>query len=110
VTLHVHGEPFALPPGLDLSAFRIVQEGLTNTLKHANASEAVVEVEYGARDLRLEVRDDGRGASSASDGLGHGLVGVEERVKIYGGEMSARRSRSGGFVLSVRLPVDGRAS
>ena len=61
VRLHVHGEPVALSPGLDLSAFRILQEGLTNSLKHAHASHAEVEVHYGATELQLEVRDDGMG-------------------------------------------------
>jgi signal transduction histidine kinase len=92
---------------LDLSAYRIVQEGLTNSLKHAKASHADVIVRYGAEDLELEVRDDGVGAPS-SDGLGHGLVGIQERVKIYGGEMSAGPAQGGGFVLNARLPLEGR--
>ncbi len=107
VRLQIHGEPFALPPGLDLSAYRILQEGLTNTLKHARASQAEVEVHYGATDLRLEVRDDGRGGQSTHHGLGHGLIGIGERVKIYGGDMSAGASRSGGFELRAWLPMDG---
>jgi signal transduction histidine kinase len=93
-----------LPRAIDLSAYRIVQEGLTNALKHARASHADVTLRYGPGDLRLEVRDDGPG-DGASDGLGHGLVGVRERVKIYGGEMSAGRADGGGFVLSARLPL-----
>ena len=109
VRLQIHGEPVELPPGLDLSAYRIVQEGLTNTLKHAHARQAEVEVQYGPRDLRVEVRDDGRGTSTG-DGLGHGLVGIGERVKIYGGDMSAGVSPSGGFVLRARLPLDGAGS
>jgi signal transduction histidine kinase len=109
VRLQIYGEPVALPPGLDLSAYRIVQEGLTNTLKHAHAREAEVDVEYGPRDVRVEVRDDGRG-TSAGNGLGHGLVGIGERVKIYGGDMSAGVSPAGGFVLSARLPLDGAGS
>ena len=91
---------------LDLSAYRIVQEGLTNALKHARATQADVTVRYGTGDLQIEVRDNGRG-SPASDGLGHGLVGVRERVKIYGGEMSAGTAPGGGFVLSTRLPLGG---
>jgi signal transduction histidine kinase len=106
VELHVHGEPFPLPRGIDLSAFRIVQEGLTNALKHARATNADVTVRYRPDELQLEVRDDGRG-SPASDGLGHGLVGVRERVKIYGGEMSAGPATGGGFVLNTRLPIRG---
>ena len=73
---------------------------------HAHAGRADVEVDYGATDLRLEVRDDGRGTHSGSDGLGHGLVGIGERVKIYGGEMTAGAGRTGGFLLRVRLPLD----
>jgi signal transduction histidine kinase len=106
VRLHVDGEPFPLPRTLDLSAYRIVQEGLTNTLKHAHASHADVVVRYGAEQLQIDVRDDGHGGAT-SDGLGHGLVGVRERVKIYGGEMTAGAADGGGFVLSTRLPLDG---
>jgi signal transduction histidine kinase len=108
VRLHVDGEPFALPPAIDLSAYRIVQEGLTNALKHADASHADVTVRYAPEELEIEVRDDGRGDSS-SDGLGHGLIGIRERVKIYGGEMSAEKANGGGFVLSTRLPITGEA-
>jgi signal transduction histidine kinase len=104
VRLHVDGEPFPLPRAIDLSAYRIVQEGLTNALKHAHATTADVTIRYEPHDLRLEVRDDGIG-SSTSDGVGHGLVGIRERVKIYGGEMSAGTENGGGFVLSTRLPL-----
>jgi signal transduction histidine kinase len=104
VRLHVEGAPFSLPRAIDLSAYRIVQEGLTNALKHARASVADVIVRYRPDELRLEIRDDGVGAA-ANDGLGHGLVGIRERVKIYGGEMSAGTANGGGFVLSTRLPL-----
>jgi signal transduction histidine kinase len=106
VRLHVEGEPSALPRAIELSAYRIVQEGLTNTLKHAHASHADVTVQYASEALQLEVRDDGVGVT-AGDGLGHGLVGVGERVKIYGGEMTAGTAPEGGFVLSARLPLEG---
>jgi signal transduction histidine kinase len=106
VELHVEGEPLTLPRALDLSAYRIVQEGLTNALKHAGASRADVALRYGASDLRIEVRDDGRGAA-AGDGLGHGLVGIGERVKLYGGEMAAGSDNGHGFVLRTRLPLGG---
>ena len=109
VELHVEGERQALPRGLDLSAYRIVQEGLTNALKHAQATRADVTVRYAPAELDLEVRDDGRGAVT-SDGLGHGLVGIRERVTIYGGEMSAGPANGGGFVLSARLPLAERRS
>ena len=117
VRLEVEGEPVTLPPGLDLSAYRIVQEGLTNSLKHSGASQAEVQVRYGARTLELEVRDDGMGGGDGAPGdghdggsdggLGHGLVGIRERVKIYGGQMSAGASRAGGYVLRARFPLDG---
>jgi signal transduction histidine kinase len=105
VQLHVDGDPFPLPRAIDLSAYRIVQEGLTNALKHARATNADVTVRYRPDELQLEVRDNGLGTST-SDGLGHGLVGVRERVKIYGGEMTAGIATEGGFVLSTRLPFD----
>ena len=103
VQLRLEGEPYPLPRGLDLSAYRIVQEGLTNVLKHAGASDADVIVRYRPDEVEIEVRDNGDGVVT-SDGLGHGLVGIRERVKIYGGEMSARAEPEG-FVLSTRLPV-----
>jgi signal transduction histidine kinase len=106
VDLDVEGEPVPLPGGIDLSAYRIVQEGLTNTLKHAEASRAHVVIRYDADALRIDVRDDGRG-SAGGDGLGHGLVGVRERVKLYDGEMTARTANGGGFLLSTRLPLTG---
>ena len=106
VRLHVEGEPCALPQGIDLSAYRIVQEGLTNALKHARASQADVTVRFRPHELQVEVRDDGAG-SSTSDGLGHGLVGIRERVKIYGGEMTAGPATGGGFALDARLPLGG---
>jgi signal transduction histidine kinase len=104
VELHVDGDPVPLPRGIDLSAFRIVQEGLTNALKHARASDADVTVRYRRDEVEIEVRDNGQG-SATSDALGHGLVGIRERVKIYGGEMSAGTASGGGFVLSTRLPL-----
>jgi signal transduction histidine kinase len=105
VRLHVDGEPFPLPRAVDLSAYRIVQEGLTNALKHARASHADVTFHYGSDELRIEVRDNGEGVSM-NDGLGHGLVGIRERVKIYGGEMTAGTAPEGGFVLGARLPLE----
>jgi signal transduction histidine kinase len=104
VTLHVEGEAVALPPAIDLSAYRIVQEGLTNALKHARASSADVLLRYGHEELGIEVRDDGR-AAPTPDGMGHGLVGVRERVTLFGGEMSAGPADGEGFVLRTRLPL-----
>ena len=105
VRVHVDGEPFRLPRAIDLSAYRIVQEGLTNALKHAQATQADVTVRYRPHELDLQIADDGKGPA-ATNGHGHGLVGIRERVTIYGGEMSAGAAPAGGFVLSARLPVD----
>lgn len=107
VQLVVDGEPRPLPRGLDLSAYRILQEGLTNVLKHADAQVATVRIGYDPTQVELEVRDDGRGPTG-SDGLGHGLVGIGERVKIYGGELTAGPTDGGGFALHVRLHLDRR--
>jgi signal transduction histidine kinase len=104
VELHVDGKPVPLPRGIDLSAYRIVQEGLTNALKHAHASDADVTVRYRPDELEIEVRDNGQG-SATNDGLGHGLIGVRERVTIYGGKMTAGTAVDGGFVLNTRLPL-----
>ena len=108
VQLHVEGEPAALPRGIDLSVYRIVQEGLTNALKHAHARSADVTLRYQPHELQLEIRDDGTG-NGASYGLGHGLIGIRERVKIYGGEMNAGTVNDGGFVLVTRLPLADEA-
>jgi signal transduction histidine kinase len=105
VRLHVDGERLTLPRAIDLSAYRIVQEGLTNALKHAHARHADVTVRYRPDELELKVADDGEGPAT-SNGRGHGLVGIRERVTIYGGEMSAGAAPAGGFILSARLPVD----
>jgi signal transduction histidine kinase len=104
VRLHIDGESVPLPQAVDLSAYRIVQEGLTNALKHARAAHADVTLRYLPGELHIEVRDDGRGTSK-SDGLGHGLIGVRERVKIYGGEMTTTSVLDQGFVLRTRLPL-----
>ena len=106
VELHVAGERFPLPPGIDLSAYRIVQEGLTNALKHARATHAEVTVRYAPNAVGIEVHDDGTGATpSDGHGHGHGLIGIRERVKLYGGEMTAGTTNGGGFTLSTRLPL-----
>ena len=109
VRLRVHGDPYPLPSALDLTGYRIVQEGLTNALKHAHASQAEVVVRYEPDALGIEVHDDGRGAT-VTNGHGHGLVGIRERVKIYGGEMSSGSGGDRGFVLRTRLPVGSRRS
>jgi signal transduction histidine kinase len=109
VDLQVEGEPTPLPRGIDLSAYRIVQEGLTNALKHARAGRAAVTLGYEPTELRIEVRDDGNGGPGAGS-PGFGLVGIRERVKIYGGEMTTGRAPDGGFVLEARLPLTGEAA
>ena len=109
VRLHVDGEPFPLPAAIDLSAYRIVQEGLTNALRHAHATQAEVALRYASDQLRIEVSDNGHGAAR-SDGRGHGLIGIHERVKLYGGEMSAATTNGGGFTLTARLPLTGYRS
>ena len=109
VHLHIDGDPFPLSRARGLSAYRIVQEGITNALKHASASRVDVTLRYAPEELDIEVRDDGPG-TSRSDGLGHGLVGIRERVKIFGGEMSAGAGPDGGFVLRARLPLGDEAS
>jgi signal transduction histidine kinase len=104
VHVRVDGDPLELPRGIDISAYRIVQEGLTNALKHADASQAEVALEYAADQLRIVVRDNGHGALTRNGG-GHGLIGIRERVKLYGGEMSTDSANGGGFILSARLPL-----
>jgi signal transduction histidine kinase len=105
VELHVDGEPRELPVGIELSAYRIVQEALTNALKHAGESHAFVRVHYGADSLELEIVDDGGGAPAPLSSGGHGLIGMRERVALYGGRLDAGRRPSGGFAVRVLLPI-----
>ena len=105
VTLRVEGDPQGLPQALDVSAFRIVQEALTNTLKHAGPARADVVVRYEPGAVTLEVRDSGAGKANGH-GTGHGLVGMRERVAMFGGELDAAAQHGGGFVVRARLPVD----
>ena len=109
VRLQVDNDPFDLPRGIDISAFRIVAEGLTNVLKHAHATQAKVALEYAPDQLRIEVSDNGHGAAR-SDGRGHGLIGIHERVKLYGGEMTTATTNGGGFSLTACLPLAGYRS
>jgi signal transduction histidine kinase len=104
VQLDIEGEPRDLPPGVELSAFRIVQEALTNALRHAGPARARVVIRYGADDLELEIADDGPGVGNGS-GAGYGLLGLRERVSVYGGELEAGRQAGGGYALRVRLPL-----
>jgi len=104
VELRVEGEPVQLPAGLDLTAYRFVQEGLTNALKHARAHHAEVVVRYSDGHVELTVSDDGLGGGDGDKG-GHGLVGMRERVSVYGGELEAGPRPEGGYRLRARLPV-----
>ena len=107
VDLRIVGTPRPLPPGLDLTAYRVVQEALTNVMKHAAGARTEVLVEYGERDLRLAVVDDGGslGANGAT-GAGRGLLGMRERVAAYGGDVQAGALPEGGFAVRARLPVE----
>ena len=104
VELEVEGKAVELPPGVDLSAYRIVQEALTNTLKHAGPSRAWVHVRYGDEDVELSIENDGR---ESDDGIppGHGLVGMRERVAVYGGTLESGPREGGGFTVRARLPI-----
>jgi signal transduction histidine kinase len=106
VELTFEGERIALPPGVDLSAYRIVQEALTNALRHAGPARAWVSVRYRADEVEVEVANDGR---SKENGDGHGLVGMRERVALCGGVLSAGPRPGGGYTISARLPVAGSA-
>jgi signal transduction histidine kinase len=114
VELQVDGEPRPLPTGVDLSAFRIVQEALTNCVKHAGPTTAHVQVRYGAHALELEVWDAGRGvptgAPGAARGDGHGLIGMRERVALFGGELEVGPRPGGGFQVRARLPLEATAA
>jgi signal transduction histidine kinase len=103
VELKIEGEPVELPAGIDLTAYRLVQEGLTNAMKHAQAQRAEVVIRYGDDDVEVSVTDDGLGGGDG-DGGGHGLVGMRERVSVYGGELEAGPRAGGGFRLRARLP------
>jgi signal transduction histidine kinase len=103
VDVRIDGEPRELPPGVDISAFRIVQESLTNALKHAGPAQAQVRLRYDARGLEIEVSDDGAGPDAANGG-GHGLAGMRERGAVYGGELTAGARPGGGFSVRARLP------
>jgi signal transduction histidine kinase len=106
-TLQVEGRKRPLPAGLDLAAYRIAQEALTNAIKHANAAPTSVTLRWYADELELEVRDagpGGRAAAIAQDG-GHGLVGMRERVRLYGGELETEQPPHGGWIVRARLPL-----
>jgi signal transduction histidine kinase len=125
VEVRISGEPRSLPAGIDVTAYRIVQEALTNALKHGDGGEAEVTVRYADRSLRVEVLNTGpsvlTGAQAHAggvsvpqrperarrgDGTGRGLLGLRERVAVYGGELDARRRLGGGYRVRARIPLD----
>ena len=111
VTLEVTGDPQPVPPGVDLSAYRIVQEALTNVLKHTASARVTVVLEYGADALGVTVVDDGiPGPLDDADSGGHGLIGIQERVAVIGGEVTAGPRPDGGFEVSARLPFSVEVS
>jgi signal transduction histidine kinase len=105
VDLRIEGEPEQLAASVDLTAYRLVQEGLTNAIKHARARHAEVLVRYDESYVELTVTDDGTG-DGHGEGGGHGLVGMRERVSVYGGELEAGPLPGGGFRLHARLPIE----
>jgi signal transduction histidine kinase len=106
VELAIEGEPIPLGAGVDLCAYRVVQEGLTNALKHAGQARAEVVLRYGPSALDIDVRDDGRG-SGATNGTetGHGLIGMRERVALYDGTLATGPRAGGGFQIHAHLPL-----
>jgi signal transduction histidine kinase len=127
VEVAVEGEPQPLPAGVDLSAYRIVQEALTNSLKHSGPGRARILVRYGVHDLRLEIRDDGPAGNGQRKGqasafgrqpadsprrerrAGHGLIGMRERVALFGGTLETGSLPGGGYRVAARLPLDNRS-
>lgn len=107
VTCRISGQPRDLAPGIDLSAYRIVQEALTNALKHAPGSTVLVHVDYLADSVTVAVEDDGgeHQPSPAMTGSGHGLLGMRERVKLYNGHLEAGPRDRGGFVVRASIPA-----
>lgn len=115
VEVRVSGEPRPLPPGIDVTAYRIVQEALTNALRHGDGGKAEVTVRYADHALRVEVLDTGSsvltGAAPVArkpqgEGTGRGLLGLRERVAVYGGDLDARRRLGGGYRVRARIPLD----
>src|SRR5215471_3493034 len=105
VELEIVGEQPELPPALELSAYRIVQEALTNTLRHAGAEHATVTLRFEPDAVSVDVLDDGSAQPSAGGGDGRGLIGMRERVTTFGGQLEAGPDNGGGFRVSARLPV-----
>jgi signal transduction histidine kinase len=107
VRTQVEGTPRPLPAGVDLAAFRIVQEALTNVTRHAGPASATVLVGYGSEELTVQVDDDGRGPAGNGAGQGNGIRGMRERAAALGGELTAGPRPGSGFRVRARLPLDG---
>jgi signal transduction histidine kinase len=112
VDLDIHGDRPPLPAGLDLAAYRVIQEAITNVIKHAATGRCRVAVGYAAKSLDLEITDNGIGGAPGTPGpgTGHGITGMRERVGMYGGEFSAAPRPGGGFRVSARFPLTGAAA
>ena len=112
VVLDIHGGRPPLPAGLDLAAYRVIQEAITNVIKHAATDRCRVAVGYADQSLNLEITDNGIGAAPGTPGpgTGHGITGMRERVGMYGGEFSAAPRPEGGFLVSARFPLTGAAA
>jgi signal transduction histidine kinase len=109
VEVHVDGDPVQLPAGLDLTAYRIVQEALTNTLKHAGATHAWIHLVHAPASLSIDVVDDGTGTATEA-AAGHGLSGIAERVSMFGGTATSGRIAGGGWRVHAELPVPAAPS
>jgi signal transduction histidine kinase len=111
VELHVSGKQRELPPGLDLAAFRVVQEALTNVIRHAGQARAEIRLDYRPDELVVEIADDGTGGSAGGPGggagstPGRGLLGLRERVELYGGNLDAGLRPGGGWLVRARIPA-----
>ena len=111
VAVVIEGTPHELPAGVDLAAYRIVQEALTNTLKHAGPASATVALHYSPDTLDIDVVDDGQARLDVKPGgTGHGVAGMRDRVRLYGGDFDAGPCPRGGFRVHARLPVDGHST
>jgi signal transduction histidine kinase len=120
VEVRISGQPRPLPPGIDVTAYRIVQEALTNALKHGTRAKASVTIRYADRSLRVEVLNTGPSVltgtapapagpdagTGGGNGAGRGLLGLRERVALYGGDLDARRRLGGGYRVRARIPLD----
>jgi signal transduction histidine kinase len=106
IRFEVEGDPARLPAGLDLTAYRIVQEGLTNARKHAPGAAVEINLRWRPAELEIEVIDDGPGRPADANGTGHGLIGMRERASLYGGSIRAEAATGAGFRVLARLPIE----